>query len=508
MKDLLAHQKQYVLGPAGVRVRPDWICIQLGQRLVLSHCPKLRVQQLRSRDGIAHHLLGLAVPCDPDETSVAERFRLEDAAGIEPWTGYWAGSWLLISEDRCLQDASGSLGLLYRRAGGDVWISSSAALLGQHLPGVPPAKRIPWRVPHNKGTDWIPAPFTTRQEVYKVLPQRAMDPRDGTIRAIRFSAREPAAGDAPEALAATLKAILANWARSDYRQHWVSLTAGLDSRTILAAASATRLEVQTYTTDYPITLRHDLALPPRLAARIGIPYTLRKLSRLGTRKYSSRWAAISEHMDGATFHPIWDYVSGHDDRLLDDIERVYTAGNCFELGQSFYWGKFSNVGLGEARPNVDQMLDVFTFLSAWRPEPLGAWREAMQCWIDSLSDPLPLDLDWRDQFYLDQRLGSWHATLSQGHSIFDAFRFCPANCLRVFHLLLQFPPEQRRQAVAQKEAIRLLAPALMGFQINPQPWPKRVKQLARKMLGARTTRRLKRLAGLAPQITALSLPLG
>lgn len=507
MQGLLAHRNQYVLGPAPVRVRPDWICVPVGQRLVLSHCPKLRVQHLRSRDGIAHHLLGLAVPCDPDQASIAEHFCRKDAAEIEPWTGYWAGNWLLISERQCLQDASGSLGLMYRRVNGEVWISSSSALLGKHLPDAPPAARIPWRVPHNKGTDWIPAPFTMRQDVYKLLPQRTMDPRDGAIRAIRFQAREWVPDGLCKALATTLKTILVNWARSGHRQHWVSLTAGLDTRTILAAALATRVGIQTYTTHYPITLRRDLRLPPRLAALAGIPYTMRKLTPLEEHERAARWAAISEHLDRATFHPIWDYVSGHDDRVMDDGERIYTTGNCFELGQCFYWDKFSNIGLGAALPTVDQMLDTFAFKSAWRPEPIGAWRAAMQSWIDSLSEPVALDLDWRDRFYLDQRLGGWHAILAQGQSIFDAVRFCPANCLWVFHLLLQFPPEKRRQAFAQKEAIHLLAPALMRLPINPQPWPKRARQLARAVLGAGMAHRLKRLAGLAPQVAALSLPL-
>jgi hypothetical protein len=496
MSGLLAHQRQYVLGPVPVRVRPDWISVQVGERLVLSHCPKLRVHCLRSRDGLHHYLLGLAVSAEPDVSSIAESFHLEDSADIEPWTCYWAGNWLLISENRCLQDASGSVGVLYRRVNGDLWISSSSALLGEHLPNVPPAARIPWRVAHNKGTDWIPNPFTMREGVYKLLPQRTMDPRDGSIRSIRFSERASAAGDPCEALASAIKAILVNWTHSGYRQYWLSLTAGLDTRTILAAASATRLDVQAYTDAYPITLRRDLVLPPRLAARVGVPYRLRKLPPLEESEREPRRAAISEHMDGATFHPIWDYDAGHNDGFPDDIERTFTAGNSFELGQCVYWNRFANVGLSEALPSVEQILDAFAFRSSWRPEPLSVWKQAMQSWIDSLSGPVPFVPDWRDRFYLDQRVGSWHATLSQGHAIFDAFRFCPANCLWIYHLVLSFSPEQMRQGFAQKEVIRVLAPTLLELPINPRSWPKRIKQIAKKLVGARGAHKLKPFARL------------
>ena len=61
---LVAHQKQFVLGPEAVRVRPEWEALQLADRLILSLCPKLRISKLQSRDGKDYYLLGLAVPAD------------------------------------------------------------------------------------------------------------------------------------------------------------------------------------------------------------------------------------------------------------------------------------------------------------------------------------------------------------------------------------------------------------------------------------------------------------
>ena len=64
MTALTAHQKQFVLGPAPVSIRPDWIAVRVAEDLVLSHCPKLPVTPLRSADGVRYWLLGLAVPAD------------------------------------------------------------------------------------------------------------------------------------------------------------------------------------------------------------------------------------------------------------------------------------------------------------------------------------------------------------------------------------------------------------------------------------------------------------
>ena len=109
MASLVAHQKQYVLGPAAVRIRPDWVATPIDDGLILSHCPRLAVQRLQSRDDRHFWLIGLAVPADAVVDSLAAAFRARDSSEIETWTGYWAGKWLLISPERCWPDASSSL---------------------------------------------------------------------------------------------------------------------------------------------------------------------------------------------------------------------------------------------------------------------------------------------------------------------------------------------------------------------------------------------------------------
>jgi hypothetical protein len=236
---LFAHQKQFLIGPLPVFIRLDWLAVEMGQDLILSHCPKLRVQALRSKDGIACWLLGLPIPADDATTSIADVFHLRTITEIEDWTGFWAGKWLLVCAQRCWQDASGCLGVHWRRINRDIWISSSPALLGAHLPAAPESARLPWRVFHGKGLDWIPAPFTTRADVYKVPPLRTVDPRDGSTRPVHFIGAGPAASGIGT-FAATLKAIMTNWERAEFRERYVALTAGLDTRTVLAAAASGR----------------------------------------------------------------------------------------------------------------------------------------------------------------------------------------------------------------------------------------------------------------------------
>jgi hypothetical protein len=100
-------------------------------------------------------------------------------------------------------------------------------------------------------------------------------------------------------------------------------------------------------------------------------------------------------------------------------------------------------------------------------------------------------MDWRDRFYLEQRLGSWNATVQQGYDVFGSTFFYPGNCLWVFDLMLRHEPAVRKAGFAQREAIRLLAPALLDIPINPEPIRKYLKRKVRDILGPRLVRTVK-----------------
>src|SRR5207249_1830765 len=130
-------------------------------------------------------------------------------------------------------------------------------------------------------------------------------------------------------------------------------------------------------------------------------------------------------------------------------------------------------GFTEKAPTPGGLLRSFF---ASRPKPLSLWMDAMAVWRQSLADPIPLDLDWRDRFYFEQRLGAWASTVQRTLDVLDGSFFYPANCLWVAHVLLQYSPQERREGLAQRSAIRLLAPSLAEFPFNPLPVAARVKR--------------------------------
>ena len=136
-------------------------------------------------------------------------------------------------------------------------------------------------------------------------------------------------------------------------------------------------------------------------------------------------------------------------------------------------GQVFPAGLTEKAPTSGGLLRAF-FSS--RPKPLSLWTDAMEMWRRSLSDPIALDLDWRDRFYLEQRFGAWASTVQRTLDVLDGNFFYPANCLWLDHLMLQFSPSERRAGYAQRASIGLLAPSLLEFPFNPEPATTRIKR--------------------------------
>ncbi|MBA4098790.1 MAG: hypothetical protein C0484_18750 [Rhodospirillum sp.] len=393
-----------------------------------------------------------------------------------------------------MPDASCSLGVNYRQTETGLWISSSVALLGEHLPHVEPAPRIPWRIAHVKGMDWIPAPLTTREGIYKLLPQRTIDPVSGTQHPVQYNPPAAATGDLAAQFASALKMVLANWAGWGFAQTQIGLTAGLDTRTVLAAACAANIDVHAYTIGTPYMERRDRVLPPRIAVLAGVPHRFAVFPAVDPEDAAARRAIIAEHMDGATAHPTFDHLAHHDRGATNGPSLSAANGTCFEVGRCFFWPRFARSGLAEARPTADQVLGAFMFQSTWRPEPIEPWREAIQRWLDTLSDDVSLAPDWRDRFHLDQRLCSWNSNVQRSNDLLDSTTFTPANCLWMFDLLLRPEPRRREIGALQKEAIRLMAPHLLQIPINPEPMSARIKSQAKAILGPRVVRALKPLA--------------
>jgi hypothetical protein len=405
-----------VLGPEPRLVRKDWEARRLADGLVLSSCPTLPVED--TEDGL---VLGIAIRPGRSRTG-------------------WSGRWVFVDGDLRLElDAGGMLGCFYRRIDGDLWLSSSAAILAFLGPALPPP--APALDPDDWTRDWYPPPRSGFEAVRKLLPSQRLDLGSGTVEARRLvPGRHPRpVAEIVDELADRLVELVTETARR-FPELFVQLSGGIDSRLVLAATHAAGVRFTAYTNDKPDAIsKPDRTLPPRLARALGVEHRL-----IEPRPSDQRRLALFDlHTAGHTFETDRRYVAC---RQWDQIppSALVLTGNNWEVGRGAYFDLFD-----ASLPPGDSELGIF----------LAEWLE----WVRATPDPT---LDWRDRLRIEQNVAGWLSSLEQGVDISGRQRIALATCEDVFSLLLSLPEDVRRSGSHQLALIERLAPELAGVPIN------------------------------------------
>ncbi len=89
-------------------------------------------------------------------------------------------------------------------------------------------------------------------------------------------------------------------------------------------------------------------------------------------------------------------------------------------------------------------------------------------WVQK--NPVP-NLDWRDRFYIEQRVAGWLSAIEQSLDLTGSERFYMANCHHILSLFISIPDEKRRTFQLYNDLIETLHPVLLKFPFNPKNSP-------------------------------------
>lgn len=470
------HRRQFVIGPRPITIDKGWTTLQLSPTLYLSRCSSLPVSSARDLDNVQWYLLGLAAQTDqnrPDPIDEISGLRSHEVQGRYD---SWAGRWVLLGNDELHMDASGLLGCLYSVAEADsaskleIWISSSPGLLAELT------RNEPWHHDSKQLSqgymNWYPPPYSRYRSVRRLLPSQILILSSGQVRARALLPAIQHPGSYEAILDELQERLLSALSRLTQRARtvWVPLSAGYDSRLVLALALFAKIPVKTFTmkkvnawdrsgTNTPVSsyvLQADMTLPSRIATEVGLEHRWIPKGRFN----KDALELFDHHTGGHTLendrvyfsHGQWDWAQASD---------LILHGQAFEVGHCFYWNRFSNelpIGL---MPPPSVVIDGF------RLESHSVHAQGIRDWVSWASEVSPATIDWRDRMYIEQRIAGWLSPLQQAVDLTLPERFYVVNSARTFALLTAISEEKRLSRTHHVDLIKRMAPSLLHFPFNP-----------------------------------------
>ncbi|MCL7413411.1 MAG: hypothetical protein M8353_07320 [ANME-2 cluster archaeon] len=455
------HRRQFIIGPPPINTIPGWVQVVISESVYLYHCPELPVTLVQDSDGQKFLILGFPIQTDAERPDP----KIEIENSKEPYViqdvyQTWAGRWVLIGRDQLHVDSSGLLGCFYHtrqntKGETELWVSSSIALLIELLAL---HEKPTYSIHHAVGIDWYPPPGTSMNSILKLLPSQILELKSGALlhrRLLPDISRTLSYEDILDRLQDYLVTTLCRATRM-YNRIWLPLTAGYDSRLLLATAKRAGLPVYTYTHIHPHMSESDRVLPPKLANAVGFSHSM-----IYGKEYRKDLDAIYDKHTGGLCVGQDKYYISHQYFNWSQKGDLILRGGCFEIGRCNYWYKFPGPGIISNVPGVDSILNGFK--EEVNPALFGALAE----WIDWTRQTQHQDLDWRDRFYLEQRLAGWLSFEEQSLDLIDAEKFYIANSHYYFAHVLRVPEEKRCFSQHQIDLIERMAPELNKFPFNP-----------------------------------------
>ena len=441
-----------------------WLSEEIRPSLHLSRCRDLPAQSVTDRRGRKWHLLGIAVQSASGCASPHEQLAGHGSEHLLELYGTWSGRWILVGESELHLDASGLLGCFYRRiqqgSTTELWASSSPALLAT-LPARPRLRSTEPRIHWEKGMDWYPPPRSRFAGVSRLLPTQVLSlapEREGvSARPPLMPVPEPRSYENTlDELQRILLTSLTN-VRGRGEHLRLPLTAGLDSRLILAAAREVGLRVSTFTFQFRSMATGDRVLPPLLAGELGCEHQFVRPGPLSRRRLNLFDAHTAEHCVDIDrrFFARGQWSSFHPPVLV-------LRGGVFEVGRCFYHRKFPDAATDNVAQTIAARFRFREFHAGSR-----AHVEGIAEWADWVKRTPCTGLDWRDRLYLEQRLGGWASSIEQALDLTAYERAYIANSHLYISTVLTLPKEVRLVGRHHVDLVRRMAPELLRFPFNP-----------------------------------------
>ena len=441
-------RRQYLISAAR-RELPEMCEIHLSCGAYLYVGEDLKINYLEDAEKRKYTVLGNVFCVDAPGKCLEESVATFRGQDVNELVKNWTGRWLVIRDGGIQIDATGLMAAFYTTDRN--WcISSSLALIGS-VTGQAPSRGVA-----NQGLTWQLLPETLMDDVKCLLCTQKIEISEGTV-SIIFNPwiedyRNLGTQEKVSKIANLLKAAIVNIERFSEREVWIALTAGKDSRLVLAAALAANIKFVAYTSDHDNISSSDKLVPAKIAKDLGFLYKFikaRKIDRGKIVEYELFTAGNSKGADELF------YARGQFDKIPSNA--IVVRGGLFEAGQ-----QYARKTAGSEPDSFRRGIESYYRSSLTDPRQ----KQAFAKWLKYVDDNPISFLDIRDRMYLEQRVGGWAAAIEQALDINKWISIQIANSRSIVAILLSATTEERACLSLSYDTISLLKSELCKYPFN------------------------------------------
>ena len=448
---------QFIIGKSNLETPPFWKITKIGHFVVVCD-PRLTVSIIMGKLEPIAVFLGWPIHPELGFLNNLENFTdsskgLEKSEVFEAFLNLLTGRFVAIhvgsKNGRLYLDAAGSLSVVYCPS---QKIIASTPLLIPHTmdTGFDLELINVFGIPYRDS--WYPFGLTNRLGVHRLLPNHYLNLttwvsiRHWPMEAIYETTNIDAV---VKEIANLLKRCISYSIRSE--GGLLALTAGRDSRMLLACSKDELKNIQVFTAENDwsgYSGAMDIDTAEHITNRLNINHIILPFQPPTIRDYE-----IWVHRTGNCLGEIFGLRNIRTMTLLDQMPGVYLCGTAAEVGRCFYWKE------GDLESSS---IDIKELLKRMGLPIIDKVIMEGEKWLSRVpKDSLFQLLDFA---YLEQRLGCWGGVGSYADAPLK--RVHPFSQRRIFELMMALPADFRfRQALSEK-IIELEWPELIEFPFN------------------------------------------
>ncbi len=456
-------KKQFIICREELQLE-QYQCIPLQNGRKLYYHNQLSVFYLEKSDAV---LLGEAWQVMPDRKSPEEELRLLS----ERISGYidrkeilnmemsWCGRYVLIVQGTVYMDTAGLLGVFYS----DFGISSSEMLLAEQM-------KLELRLYEPVGkANYCPGPLTPYQKIRRLLPGQIyhLDSGKAEYRPLKaeieaMPSEKKRIQKFTDLFAESLKNMVQKYPECEVS---IALTGGHDSRTLLALAHYAKIPFSTLTFEHDEMGEDDRRIPEQLSKMLHcrhsyIPRNREKFREERLEEYRRFVGGLVADAD----RWYYAYDQFEDFRKLQGKKTLLLRSSVWEVSADYYKSYL------EREPGSE---GIYCILEAPRNTFL---RKTVDEYVEWCRKYPQRKLPFWDQYYWEQRCGSWLSSIEQGFDLLDdMISLQPMNCRLLLSMLLEFPEDEKQSKKHQDKIIACACPEIAEVPFGKDWSPSRSK---------------------------------